>query len=86
MGDTQLFLVRVWRHFSQFCASVRGIDQEEPLPFAEPDRLCEFLRDASEGPRDVDVPRIAVADAGPTTTGGTAGTSTPCPTSRPSGQ
>ncbi len=44
MGDTQLFLVRVWQHLNQFRASVRGVDDDEPRLFSEPEQLGEFLR------------------------------------------
>jgi hypothetical protein len=48
MGDVQVFLVRVWQHMSQFRASVRGIGEDEPRLFDEPQRLSEYLRAASE--------------------------------------
>jgi hypothetical protein len=47
MGDVQVFLVRVWQHLSQFRASVRGIGEDEPRLFHEPQQLGEFLREAS---------------------------------------
>lgn len=43
MGDTQLFLLRVWQHLGQFRASVRGVVEEEPRLFTEAGQLTEFL-------------------------------------------
>jgi len=50
MGDTQLFLVRVWQHLSRFHASVRSVDQDEPRLFTEPEQVSEFLRNAAAAP------------------------------------
>ncbi|MFO1288581.1 MAG: hypothetical protein U1F25_12060 [Rubrivivax sp.] len=47
MNEPRLFLVRVWRHLSQFRAAVRGVDEAEPRLFDEPAQLGEFLRQAS---------------------------------------
>jgi len=47
MNEPRLFLVRVWRHLSQFRAAVRGVDEAEPRLFDEPAQLSEFLRQAS---------------------------------------
>lgn len=43
MGDTQLFLLRIWQHLGQFRASVRGVAEEEPRLFTEAGQLTEFL-------------------------------------------
>lgn len=47
MRETQLFLVRVWQHHSEFRASVRAVDDGEPRLFTEPVQVGEFLRAAS---------------------------------------
>lgn len=43
MGDTKLFLVRVWWHLSQFHASVRALDEGEPRLFTQAQQVGEFL-------------------------------------------
>ena len=43
MVETQIFLVLVWQHMSQFRASVRGVGEEAPQLFTEPVQLTEFL-------------------------------------------
>lgn len=47
MGETRLFLVRVWREGAQFRASVRAIDDDEPRLFTSPGPLGEFLLGAA---------------------------------------
>ena len=47
MGDTQLFLVRVWQAQLRFRASVRPPAGGEPHLFTEPAQVGEFLRAAS---------------------------------------
>lgn len=44
MGDTQLFLVRVWQDGAQFRAAVRAADDEQPHLFTAPNEVSEFLR------------------------------------------
>jgi hypothetical protein len=54
MGDAQLFLVRIWRHFSgSFRASVRRVDEEQSRLFTTADELARFFGDAAT---DVDGP------------------------------
>jgi hypothetical protein len=44
MSESELFLVRVWRHFSgAFRAAVRRIDDEEPRLFTTPGEVAHFL-------------------------------------------
>ena len=50
MGEVQVFVVRVWRHRNGFRASVRGIDEEAPRVFDQPEQVSEFLRRAAEEP------------------------------------
>lgn len=50
MGNTQLFLVRVWQNLSQFRASVRAVNDGEPRLFTEPEQVGQFLRRVSEEP------------------------------------
>lgn len=49
MGDTVLFLVRVWERQREFRAAVRTPGDEEPRLFTDPERLGRFLRDAAAG-------------------------------------
>lgn len=48
---TQLFLVRVWEHRSQFRASVRGVGDDATRLFTEAQLLGEYLREAGT-PKD----------------------------------
>lgn len=48
MGNTQLFLVRVWQNLSQFRASVRPVSDGEPRLFTEPEQVGQFLRSAAQ--------------------------------------
>lgn len=48
MGEVQLFVVRVWRHLSQFRASVRAAGDDEARLFREPAQVADFLRRAAE--------------------------------------
>lgn len=63
MGDTRLFLVRVWRDGTLFRASVRRVGDGEPLLFSAPGPLGEFLFRAapstapSAAPRPSNPPR-----------------------------
>ncbi|MFO1267994.1 MAG: hypothetical protein U1F67_15230 [Rubrivivax sp.] len=67
MNEPRLFLVRVWRHLSQFRAAVRGVDEAEPRLFDEPAQLGEFLRQAStEAPPPPAERGSAPANAGQT--------------------
>lgn len=50
MGEVQVFVVRVWRQLNRFRASVRGVDEEAPRFFEQPEQVSEFLRHASEEP------------------------------------
>lgn len=50
MADTRLFMVRVWQQSDEFRASVRGVDETEPLLFTEPAKVAEFLRNACASP------------------------------------
>jgi|APLow6443716910_1056828.scaffolds.fasta_scaffold1433055_1 hypothetical protein len=50
MGNTQLFLVRVWQNLSQFRASVRPVNNSEPRLFTDPEQVSQFLRRVSEEP------------------------------------
>lgn len=43
MGDTRLFLVRVWRDGALFRASVRMVGDGEPVLFSAPQPLGDFL-------------------------------------------
>lgn len=53
MAEKQLFLVRVWQHLSQFRASVRSVDEDEPRLFTHPQQVGEFLSAASaQAPND----------------------------------
>lgn len=51
MSEKQLFLVRVWQHLSQFRASVRSVDDDEPRLFTHPQQVGEFLSAASAPPQ-----------------------------------
>ncbi|MEN9395692.1 MAG: hypothetical protein RLZ81_222 [Pseudomonadota bacterium] len=67
MGESRLFLVRVWQQLSQFRAAVRSVDEAEPRLFDEPAQLGEFLRQASaEAPSSPAEPAGAPANAGQT--------------------
>lgn len=55
MVETQIFLVRVWQHMSQFRASVRGVGEEAPQLFTEPAQLTEFLLHSVAVPADPSV-------------------------------
>ena len=43
MDDSQLFILRVWKHQDQFRASVRGTREVEARLFTEPGQVAEFL-------------------------------------------
>jgi hypothetical protein len=64
MGDVHLFVIRVWRHLSQFRASVRSVDEEKPRFFQEPEQVSEFLRQVSEKPPTRAEKESAEGDAG----------------------
>lgn len=51
--DIQLFIVRVWRHLSQFRASVRRVDADEPCLCTTPEQVAQVigsLPGADDGP------------------------------------
>lgn len=48
MGEVQLFVIRVWRHLSQFRASVRSVEEEEPHLFTAPEEVGEYLLRATQ--------------------------------------
>jgi hypothetical protein len=57
MDDTELFIVRVWRHLSQFRASVRRVDADEACLCTTPEQVAQVLSgltgaagDAHDGP------------------------------------
>lgn len=41
--DTQFFIVRVWRHLSQFRASVRRVDADEPCLCTSPEQVAQVI-------------------------------------------
>ena len=43
MDDPQLFIVRVWRHLSQFRASVRRVDADEACLCTTPEQVAQVL-------------------------------------------
>jgi hypothetical protein len=60
VGDTQLFLVRVWQQGCEFRASVRAVDEREPRLFTAVAQLADFLAEAVAAAQ----PRIARPPAG----------------------
>ena len=63
MNPIQLFLVRIWQEQREFRASVRPVDEREPMLFTEPAAVLEFLRNACA--EHSELPGDGESDTGP---------------------
>lgn len=59
MDDAELFIVRVWRHLSQFRASVRRVDADEPCLCTTPEQVAQVLAALPEAGADGPCPHRA---------------------------
>jgi hypothetical protein len=50
LANPQVFIVRVWRRFGAFRASVRRVDEAQGREFCAPGELASYLADTGDAP------------------------------------